>query len=87
MGCKRAWPDLLVLYGRAHGIELKRPGGRLSVGHWDRSMRGAAIWREGQADVFPRLEEAGMPIAVCTSWNEVRDALRNWGVPLREAQI
>ena len=83
MGCKRAWPDLMLVHaGRVHGIELKRRGGKLSVGYLDRSARGAAIWRAGQAETFPELEAAGMPIAICHSWDEVRAALLGWGIPL-----
>jgi hypothetical protein len=48
-----------------------------------RTRRGA--WREviGQEETFPRLERAGMRIAVCRSVDEVLAALRAWGVPLR----
>jgi hypothetical protein len=48
-----------------------------------RTKRGG--WREltGQEDVFPRLEDAGMTIAVCRSVPEVLAILRAWGVPMR----
>jgi hypothetical protein len=38
---------------------------------------------EGQADVFPRLQRAGMIIAICRSVDEVLWTLDGWGVPLR----
>jgi len=44
---------------------------------------GAQRELRGQADVFPELEAAGMPIAVCRSPDDVVDALVDWGIPLR----
>ena len=38
---------------------------------------------EGQREVFPRLEAAGMRIATCGSVDGVLDQLTAWGVPLR----
>lgn len=73
----------MVHGGRIHGIELKRPKGHLSKGYMARTARGSLVWREGQQEVFPRLERAGMPIAVCTSLDAVIVALRRWGIPLR----
>lgn len=83
MGLKRSWPDLLVLHGCLHGIELKRVGGDLSRTRMVRSRSGALRMVEGQRDVFPRLEMAGMKLAVCTSVDAVLAALSGWGVPLR----
>ena len=83
-GLKRGWPDLLLVHnGRIYGLELKRHDGSLSRGYMARTRRGSMRWREGQADVFPRLEAAGMPIAVCRSVDAVLAVLRGWGIPLR----
>ena len=84
LGLQRGWPDILVLHDRRlYGIELKRLGGRLSRTRIVRTRRGG--WREltGQEDMFPRLERAGMAIAVCHSVDEVLAMLRAWGIPLR----
>lgn len=83
IGVKRGLPDVMVLHERVFGIELKKPKGRLSKGYLARRARGGVVWREGQAEVFPRLERAGMPIAVCDSLEGVIVALQGWGVPLR----
>ncbi len=83
LGLKRNWPDVLVLHGVLHGIELKRPGGTLSRARTVRTRRGRLRHVEGQREVFPRLEAAGMRLAVCESLDEVLAALRGWGVPLR----
>lgn len=83
LGLKRNWPDILVLFGVLHGIELKRPGETLSRARWVRNRRGTLRYVEGQREVFPRLEAAGMRIAVCDSADAVLDALAGWGIPLR----
>lgn len=83
MGLKRSWPDVLVLHGVLHGIELKRQGGRLSRTRTVRTRRGGLRIVEGQRDAFPRLEAAGMRIATCDSVGAVLAALAGWGVPLR----
>jgi len=83
LGLKRNWPDILVLHGALHGIELKRVGGQLSRTRTVRTRRGSLRMVEGQADVHPRLEAAGMKIAVCRSVDEVLAALAAWGVPMR----
>lgn len=83
-GMKRGLPDFLLWHAPgSYGLELKRPKGHLSKGYMARTARGALVWREGQAEVFPRLETAGMLIAVCTSLDAVIVALRGWGIPLR----
>ena len=84
LGLKRGIPDLLIWHdGRSFGIELKRPGARLSRTRKVRTRRGG--WRivDGQADVFPRLQAAGMQIATCDSVPAVLTALAGWGVPVR----
>ena len=85
LGLKRGWPDVLVLHGTLHGIELKRATGTLSRTRTTRTRSGALRLVEGQQDVFPRLEAAGMRIAVCRSVDEVLAALAAWGVPTRRA--
>lgn len=81
MGLHAGWPDILVLHGVLHGIELKRPGGQLSRTRTSRTRRGGLRLVEGQAEVFPRLQAAGMRLAVCHSCTEVLAALDAWGIP------
>lgn len=84
LGLKRGIPDLLVWHaGRSYGIELKRPGGRLSQTRAVRTRRGGLRVVAGQAETFRRLEAAGMQIATCESVPAVLAALAGWGVPLR----
>ena len=83
LGLKRNWPDILVLHQVLHGIELKRTGAALSRTRTVRTRRGRLRTVEGQRDVFPRLEAAGMRLAVCTSVDEVLAQLAAWDVPLR----
>jgi hypothetical protein len=83
MGLKRNWPDILVLCGPLHGIELKRSGETLSRARWVRTRSGAPRYVEGQREVFPRLETAGMKLATCHTVVGVLDQLTAWGVPLR----
>ncbi len=69
MGTRAGWPDLQVLYaGHAFLIELKSPDGRLS---------------EDQLCTHRRIVNAGCPVLVARSLEEVDAALRNWGIPLR----
>jgi hypothetical protein len=83
MGLKRSWPDVLVLHGVLHGIELKRRGSALSKTRLVRTRRGRPRIVEGQADVFPRLEAAGMRLSTCETVEQVLSALTRWGIPLR----
>lgn len=84
MGLKRGWPDILVVYGgHTFGIELKRQGGQLSRSYMARTKRGALVLREGQKDVFPRLQAAGMTIGIASNVNDAVALLREWGVPVR----
>jgi hypothetical protein len=83
-GIKRGLPDLLILHvGKLHGVELKRHKGRLSVTRIVRTRRGSPRILEGQEDVFPKLEAAGMDIAIAHSVDEMLDALDHWQIPLR----
>lgn len=84
LGLKRNWPDILVLHRGIYGVELKRPGERLSIARWVVNRRtGARRYVEGQREEFPRLEAAGMRIAVCETVVAVLDALAAWQIPLR----
>ena len=83
LGLKAGWPDLLVLHGVLHGIELKTLDGRLSRTRSVRTRRGTLRLVEGQQDTFPRLEAAGMKIAVCRTVGEVLTALAAWNIPVR----
>ena len=87
-GIKRGLPDLLVLSPDAHGpriygIELKRHKGQLSRTRIVRTRRGSPRILEGQQDVFPKLEAAGMDIAIAHSVDEMLAALERWCIPLR----
>lgn len=83
IGLKRNWPDVLVLHGALYGIELKRPGGRLSKTRTVRTRRGSLRVVEGQRETFPRLEAAGMKLAICETIDAVLAQLSTWGIPLR----
>lgn len=83
VGLKRGWPDIIVIHGRVFGLELKRYGAGLSRTRIGRTRRGSPRIYEGQADVFRRLEAAGMTIGVARSVDEALALLRGWGVPLR----
>lgn len=84
LGLKRNWPDILVLHRNIYGVELKRPGEGLSIARWVVNRRtGGRRYVEGQRETFPKLEAAGMQIAVCETVVGVLDALAAWGVPLR----
>jgi len=87
LGLKRSWPDLLVLHGSLFGIELKRPGGKLSRTRTVRTRRGRLRIVEGQAETFPKLEAAGMKLATCDSVDSVLETLRIWDIPLRRAAL
>jgi hypothetical protein len=84
MGLRRGWPDFLIVYaGRIFGVELKREGGGLSRTRVVHTKRGRSRIIIGQTEMFPRLEAAGMLIAICDSVAAVLRALAAWGVPLR----
>jgi hypothetical protein len=83
LGLKRSWPDILIVHGSLYGIELKRPGEKLSRARFVRNRRGTLRYVEGQREVFPRLEAAGMRIATCSTVPGAINQLAAWGVPLR----
>jgi hypothetical protein len=82
-GVKRGLPDLLVLYERLFGIELKLAKGVLSKTKIVQTRRGSPRVLIGQVERFAELEAAGMRIAICRSVDEVLAQLEAWGVPLR----
>lgn len=57
-------PDLMILHrGKAFGIELKSAKGRLS---------------DVQKAVHGKLNDCGVPVAVCRSLDEVDGTMRGW---------
>ena len=84
VGLKRGWPDILIIYqGKTFGLELKRPGAELSRTRIGRTHSGAPRIYEGQKDVFPKLQAAGMVIGIARSVDEAIAVLQAWGIPLR----
>lgn len=83
MGLQRGWPDVLIVHDGIFGVELKSATGTLSRTRTVRTRRGSLRTIVGQTDVFPRLQRAGMRIAVCRSVDEVLEAMRRWGIPMR----
>jgi len=83
IGLKRGLPDIFVLHHRLYGVELKRPGGRLSSTRIVRTRRGGLRELVGQRETFPLLEAAGLTIGVCDSLPAVLTFLAACGVPLR----
>jgi hypothetical protein len=85
MGLQRGWPDLMIGFEGMWGIELKRPGGRLSRTRVGRTRSGSPRVYEGQVEVFPRLIASGAfrDIAICTSVDEMLAQLQRWEIPLR----
>jgi hypothetical protein len=84
MGLQRGWPDFIFISdAKIFGLELKVGHGRLSKTRIVRTRRGAPRILEGQEDVFPRLEAAGMTIAVARTLEEVLAQLAAWRIPLR----
>jgi hypothetical protein len=84
LGLQRGWPDILVVHeGRVFGLELKRPGGKLSRSRWVRTRNGSKRYVEGQQEAFQRLSGAGMGIATVSSVPLALAALEAWGIPVR----
>lgn len=84
IGLKRGLPDIWVIYDGTYCIELKRPGGTLSKTRVVRTKRGGARLVIGQAEMFPKLINAGVRgIAICRSVDEVLLQLSEWKIPLR----
>ncbi len=71
-------PDLVVLWSGGGGmVELKRPKYRTLLGSIP-AGRGSPEQRE----MAERAATIGVPHAFCTSWDETRDRLREWGAPV-----
>jgi len=88
VGLKRGLPDIWVLHHGCYGIELKRPGGKLSKTRIGRTARGAPRLLAGQVEVFGLLLAAGMrDIAICHSVEEMLLTLQRWQIPLRRFDI
>jgi hypothetical protein len=85
MGLKRGYPDFLIFWQRVWGIELKRPGGRLSKTRLVRTRRGSPRVLVGQDEMFVRLLASGAfgGIEVCEGPEEVLAQVEAWGIPLR----
>ena len=80
-GLQRGWPDLLFIHaGQAFGIELKPAAGKLPRTRTVRTRRGSLRVVERQTDVFPRLEAAGMTLAVCRSVDAVTGPVPRLGL-------
>jgi|SRR5262245_14744823 len=73
-------PDLVFLarHGSA-GIELKRPTAKLLF----ETRRRGTLSKE-QREQRDRFEAMGVHWAVCTSWEEVSEALVDWGMLVRQ---
>jgi hypothetical protein len=83
-GVKRGLPDLFVIAPSGfYGIEFKTRYGRLSKTRTVHYPSGSPRILEGQEDTFPRLEAAGMTIAIAHSVDEMLAALDRWQIPLR----
>jgi hypothetical protein len=66
LGVRRGAPDLMfVVCGRAYGLELKAPGGRLS---------------EAQRVCHREIREAGGIVGVATGIDEAVSLLQAWGI-------
>ena len=85
LGLKRGMPDLMIFYFGLWGLELKRPGSKLSKTRIGRTARGAPRVFEGQEDVFPKLIATGAwaAIEVAHSVEEVLGWVQKWGIPTR----
>lgn len=71
MGTRAGLPDMGILFdGRCFWIELKAAAGRLS----DETLAHSRLW------------EAGCPVVICRSIDEVRAALLGWAMPIRDAR-
>ena len=83
LGLQSGWPDLLiVVWGQAFGLEVKRLGGVLSASRLVHGKRGTRTV-VGQRERFEQLSAAGLAIAVVHSVDEALAALRFWRLPLR----
>lgn len=87
-GLQAGWPDFLVIFGGLiFGLEIKRVGGKLSKTRQYRTKRGQLRIVLGQEEVFPKLDRAGMKIAVVHSVEETMAALGRFGIPYRGRSV
>ncbi len=84
LGVMPGMPDWCIIDGgRAGFIELKTRGWRAK-----RERRGAYTLHElRQIETHNRLKRAGAWVAVCETLDEVKEALREHGVPLRQKSV
>lgn len=82
-GLARGWPDLLVLFGKVYGIELKRRKGRLSKTRVTHTRRGTPRELIGQEEMHAKLLATGAfaAIEVAHSVDEVCALLDKWQIP------
>lgn len=72
-GLKAGFPDIIIIFnGRITGVELKTADGRIS---------------KAQHLMFLRLHEAGMPVFICRSTDDVIGVLEQASLPHRRAKI
>lgn len=73
IGLQAGVPDVLLVYcGRTYFIELKAASGRLSA---------------AQKACHPRIWEAGAPVGIAKTIDEVRELLAGWAIPTRDVQV
>lgn len=78
LGTKAGWPDLQIVGRNEAGepftgyIEVKAPKGRLEA---------------EQIAIHDRLKDCGFPVGVARSIDDVRDLVRAWGLPSRDAAL
>jgi hypothetical protein len=73
MGVKAGDPDIRLIYqGRVYFIELKRVGGTVSVSQIARGIR---------------LQRCGAHVRKAETLEEVQDALKGFGIPIKTVQI
>ena len=71
-GLKQGMPDILLfLNGMCFGVELKSHSGKIT---------------QVQKVMHGKLRDAGVPVTVCSSLNDVIAVLKVWGFPLRRTR-
>jgi hypothetical protein len=67
MGLKAGVPDLLIMWGAAHWIELKN-----DIGHL----------KDNQIECHAKLRAAGAKVGCCRTLDQVKAQIAEWGIPL-----
>ena len=82
-GIKRGMPDIMVFYGAAYGIELKRRGGQLTKTKIVHTRRGTPRELLGQEEMHQRLLKSGAfaSIQVARNIDDVCMLLDMWKIP------